>query len=76
MYSKRSLLRKITHQLIYLIVVASLVALSLKAISKEPVQFTDYLINKSFRKQCNLNITNVIYHLTSTGVKKKLRNDN
>ena len=71
MYSKRSLLRKITHQLIYLIVVATLVALSLQAISKESVQLTDYLINKSIGNQYNLNITDLKYPLTSTEVKKK-----
>jgi len=42
MYSGKTLLRKITHQVIYIIIVASLVALSLSAISQEEFQLTDY----------------------------------
>ena len=41
----RSLLQKITYQLIYLIIVAALVALSLKAFSKEPLHQVDYHYN-------------------------------
>jgi hypothetical protein len=42
MNSGRSILRKITSKLIYLIVVAALVALSLKAMSKEHCQPPEY----------------------------------
>jgi len=42
MYSGKTLLRKITHQVIYIIIVASLVALSLKVISQEEAHLTDY----------------------------------
>lgn len=37
----RSLLQKIIYQLIYLIIVAALVALSLKAVAKEPQHQVD-----------------------------------
>ncbi|MCB2209166.1 MAG: hypothetical protein KQH67_12820, partial [Bacteroidetes bacterium] len=38
------------HQLIYIIIVASLVALSLKAISQKKVEYTDYHIFKAVKE--------------------------
>jgi hypothetical protein len=77
MYSERTLLRKIAHQLIYVIVVAGLVALSLKMFSQEDLNQTNYL---------NSSMLTDIQELVSTKVNndtgfsevevKKIRNDN
>ena len=52
-------IRKITHQLIYIIIVASLVALSLKAISQEKVQYTDYHIYKTSKESAERHVTEI-----------------
>ena len=59
MYSGKTLLRKITHQVIYIIIVASLVALSLKVISREEVQYTDYHIYKMSEKSTECRVTEI-----------------
>jgi len=63
MYSGKTLLRKITHQVIYIIIVASLVALSLKVMSQEEVQFADYHIYNISEKshECHVTEINLIH---------------
>jgi len=59
MYSGKTLLRKITHQVIYIIIVASLVALSLKVISQEEAHLTDYHIYKIDTESAECHVTGV-----------------
>jgi uncharacterized membrane protein len=71
MYSKRTLLRKITHQLIYIIIVASLVALSLQVISQEEIKCIDYHIYKTSEKSTEWRVTEVNLTLDFNKVHKK-----
>jgi len=77
MYSERSLLRRITHQLIYVIVVAALVALSLNMFSQEGIQQTDYHNYNMTDEMQGLHVTEVnsTLNFNKVGI-KKLRNDN